>query len=91
MMDNRRIRMIAELIKHLEGMDGEELKGKMTPVAIEVEAESPEMEQKVADGPMARLAADAGGGSPKPVEPGDMGDEDEMDDDEFAEMMKLNS
>lgn len=38
-MESKRMQMIAELIKHLESMDADELQGKMNPVAeVEIEA-----------------------------------------------------
>lgn len=89
-MENRRARIIAEVIKHLEDMDGEMLKSSMEPPAsMEDEAEvSMEMEEESAetpnvDGPMNKLVDGAGDSESDAPD-----DEDEMDDEEMEEFLR---
>lgn len=102
-MDNRRAKLIAALIEHLESMDAEDLKGQLpqeAPVEAVVAIDPKKAEDvekgfkgalggpKVADGekgPMEVLVAEQGGGGEVPAEG------DEMDEDEFEEMVKLSS
>lgn len=75
-MDNRRAKLIADVIKHLEALDADELGGKMAPeVAVEVEA--PPMGD---EGPMAAA-----------MEGAEVADEDAVDDEELEELEKLSS
>lgn len=88
MMDARRAKIIEALIQHLEELDGGELKSQLAPKEAEVIVAVPEKkglglpEGDVPDGdkgPMEKLMA----------EKGEVGEEPEMDDDEFEEMVKL--
>lgn len=82
MQDNRRARIIADIVKHLEELDGDELGQKMAPpAAVAIEAEVP-MEGDA--GPMDDALAAAEGADLEPSE-------DEVDDDELEELSKLSS
>lgn len=101
-MNTDRAKMVAELIKHLEEMDGQELAAGMKPpeapvVDVEVAELDPDKTKQFEDGFNKAL------GTPKPTPPGGKTamldgadpasamDDEEMDDDEFEEMMKLNA
>ncbi len=75
-MNERRLKLIAELLKHLEEMDANELgemaKPKEEVAAVMVEGEAPPMAGDA--GPMEKLAE---GSAPMPMD-----DEDDLDDDE---------
>lgn len=104
MMDPRRARIIDALLQHMEGMDSEDLKGKMMPkmpmqgVEIEIEGKGDpsEMMDKVSGmmggpkekGPMELLQEK--GTDPKSAMPdADCNDDDEMSDDDLEELMKM--
>lgn len=74
-MHDRRAKLIAELIKHLEDMDGEELKSGLP---------QPEPE------PEAVMVAEVGEEAPEEVPNANPGEEEELEDEEFEELMKLS-
>lgn len=88
-MDERRARIIDALLCHLEGMDANELKGMMPKKEVEIEVAASPMDKE--KGPMEKLMADKSGDNAALMARND-GEEDEpeMDDEEFAEMMKLS-
>lgn len=88
-MNDRTLKAIAGLIKHLENMDGDELKSHMEPKAVEIEIEKPMDGEMPKDGPMDKLMAKAGEESEAPPMPEQVDDDEEMDDEDFEEMMKL--
>lgn len=96
-MNERRANLIAELIKHLETLDGDELQSKMGPAKVEIDLEGKvPMEKTPMDkekGPMEMMVAEGGGAGPKMVKGDDVSKDvnnEEMDDDEFEEMMKTH-
>lgn len=96
-MDNRKLKLIAELIAHLEDMDAGELRQGMSkpepegmvkpeegkdPMGVAVEVSS----VKPVDGPMDKLLAQKEGEEPKGVV---LEDEDMPSDDELDELDSL--
>lgn len=92
-MDSRRAKLIAEVIKHLESMDGEALKGEMNPpmeMAVSEGGMGKDEENPMEllegaepkEGPMEMLAAK--GDDPK----SEMAD-DEMSDEELEELANM--
>lgn len=90
MMNERRAKLIAEVVKHLEALDGEELGSMMKPekpegeMAVEIEVEPKEEgEMSGKKGPMEELLG-------KKVDAPKMEDGDEeMSDEDFEERLKL--
>lgn len=76
-MDNRRAKLIADVIKHLESLDADELGGKMAPEVMAEEVMEPPMGD---EGPM--VAA---------MDGAEVADEDAVDDEELEELEKLSS
>lgn len=80
-MESRRAKLIAEVIRYLEDLDGEELKGGMNP---EVPGEMPPVGGDVAV--LAEKPGEMPGMEPKVAEVGE-----DLDDDELDELSKLSS
>lgn len=79
-MESRRAKLIAEVIRYLEDLDGEDLKGSMAPPVSE---EMPPVEGAEPD--MAVMVA-----KKEPMEPGEPEVGDDLDDDELDELSKLS-
>lgn len=96
-MDNaRRMRLIAELMKHLEDLDSEDLGSAMKPKDAVPQGMVDGAEPKGAEvtvakvgvsgdkGPMEKLMEDSEGGAPKSPE---QEDEDELSDEDFEDLI----
>ena len=83
MMDARRAKLIAEVIRHLEDLDAEELSSGMKKPE-----EAPEMgePEEMADGEMPKV----GGPMEEAVEAAEPKSEEDIDDDELEELAKLS-
>lgn len=100
-MNDRRMKMVAGLIKHLEDMDGDELSQSLKPSVAQDIQSDPKGPEDMKDGVMP--GANYGDGHKGPMEilaekgsdpkslSADKKDEDEVDDDEFEELMKMHS
>lgn len=84
-MNERRVKLIADLIKHLEDMDGEEMKGMLEPkVEEKMEVvEEPMAEEPKDKGPM-EVLAEKGTDAPS------MEEDEELSDEEFEEMLNMS-
>lgn len=84
MNDNRRAKLIADVIKHLENLDGDELGSKMAPPPLdEAEGGMGDSGMEGDKGPMDAAIVEIEGAPKK--------DDEEMDDDELEELEKMSS
>lgn len=100
MMDDRRARLIAEVVKHLEGLDADELGGKMKPMEGEGQPDDkglvsggPGDKDMGEKGPMEIAVMAKKEGSPEEEmseSPAEEKNEDDMDDEDLEELSKLS-
>ena len=91
-MNERRARLLAEMLKHLEDLDGEELKKGMQPIeeppmdsGVDMEMMDVDVVDAPEEGPMEALLEEETDEETTPAP-----DEDEMDDEELEELMRQN-